>query len=362
MFKKINVSQQDQIMTKYIPNFSQKMIRWHKNHGRHDLPWKKNMSPYRIWISEMMLQQTQVATVIPYFERFMNKFPVLEDLAKAPLDEVIKLWAGLGYYSRAKYLHQTAQIIVEKYNSEFPNMPEELIKLPGIGRSTAGAILAFAFNASAPILDGNVKRIFIRVHGLEMTTQAHSTQKELWRLAEYYLPKNSIREYTQSLMDLGATLCLRKKPHCDMCPLINYCIAYKNKDTHRLPLPIQRKKLPIKKTFFLILKNKQGQVLLEKRPPVGIWSNLWSFPEIKDLTDLKIHLNEFGLKSTSQTTLQTFKHTFSHYHLQITPIVINTMLSQKSITETKQIVWISKKQLNDYGLPKPAFSLFDSLD
>ena len=348
-------------MTRNITKFAQKMIRWHKNYGRHDLPWKKNMTPYRIWISEIMLQQTQVSTVIPYFKRFINKFPLLDDLAKADLDEVISLWAGLGYYSRAKYLYQTAQIIFKKYNSKFPNTFEELITLPGIGRSTAGAILAFAFNQRAAILDGNVKRIFIRLHGLELTTQAHATQKELWLLAEHYLPQNHIREYTQSLMDLGATICLRKNPHCKICPLVKSCIAYHNKDTHRLPLPKQRKKLPIKNTFFLILKNEQDQVLLEKRPSVGIWSNLWSFPEIENLTDLKTRLSQWGMISKTQTTLPTFKHTFSHYHLKITPIVINITFLQHAINEPKQMIWISKTQSKNYGLPKPTFHILQSL-
>jgi A/G-specific adenine glycosylase len=348
-------------MTQYIPNFAQQMIRWHKKHGRHDLPWKKDMTPYRIWISEIMLQQTQVSTVIPYFERFIDTFPLLKDLAKASLDEVITLWTGLGYYSRAKHLHQTAQIVFEKHKGQFPSTLEELITLPGIGRSTAGAILAFAFNLRAAILDGNVKRIFIRLHALEMTTQGHATQKELWQIAEQYLPKKNIREYTQSLMDLGATLCLRKNPHCGTCPLVKYCIAYQNKDTHRLPLPIQRKKLPTKKIYFLMLKNKHGQLLLEKRPPVGIWSNLWSFPEIENLNELKTRLNEFGLKGATEKTLKTFKHTFSHYHLNITPIIINTTFTQKSVAETKQSVWISKKQCHGYGLPKPTLALLQAL-
>jgi A/G-specific adenine glycosylase len=348
-------------MIEYIPKFAQKMIRWHKNHGRHDLPWQKNMTPYRIWISEIMLQQTQVATVIPYFQRFISTFPSITHVANAPLNDVIKLWAGLGYYSRAKHLHQTAKCIESDYKGKFPNTLDELIKLPGIGRSTAGAILAFAFNQRAAILDGNVKRIFIRLHGLKMTMQSHGTQKILWELAEHYLPRKNIQSYIQSLMDLGATLCLRKKPRCDACPLIKHCTAYQNQDTHRLPLPTRRKKLPTKEVFFLILKNEQSKILLEKRPPVGIWSHLWSFPEIKKLSDLQMHLKEFGLKKLSQTALPTFKHTFSHFHLNITPLIIQTTPIESLISDTKQIIWIFPKQFSDYGLPKPTNDLLKSL-
>jgi A/G-specific adenine glycosylase len=348
-------------MSRYIPNFAAALIHWHQTHGRHHLPWKKNMTPYRIWVSEIMLQQTQVATVVPYFERFVTHFPTLQDLASAALDEVLIHWAGLGYYSRAKNLHQTAQIIVHEHHGRFPNTLETLTALPGIGRSTAGAVLVFAYGQKAAILDGNVKRIFIRLHHLEMSTQDRAAEKILWPIAEHYLPNHHIQSYTQSLMDLGASVCLRRRPLCQKCPLSNQCLAYQHNATDRLPLPKKQKKLPLKKVFFLMIQNQDKHILLVKRPPVGIWSNLWSVPELSKLSELTSLSESLSLNSVQiQKKLPVFKHTFTHFQLEITPLISQCDPSIASLAEKKQ-TWVSQSILKNYGMPKPVDTLLHQL-
>ena len=341
-----------------ILNFAKRLITWHQQHGRKNLPWQKNKTPYLVWLSEIMLQQTQVTTVIPYFEKFIQKFPTVHALAQATLDEVLVLWSGLGYYSRAKNLHKTAQIIEKEFHGVFPNDLETLQTLPGIGRSTAGAILSFAFAKPAPILDGNVKRIFIRLHGMNVSVDDIKAQKNLWEIAEHYLSKEDIADYTQGLMDLGATLCTRTKPPCSSCPFQKDCIAYQTHQTENLPVKLKKKKLPIKKIYFLVLKDQHEKILLIKRPPVGIWSHLWSLPEAKNLNQLNSVLSDYSLELISKKMLSPFRHTFSHFHLDITPLLIQVK-NHSMIMESDHAVWIQKNQLDKFGLPKPVKILLE---
>jgi A/G-specific adenine glycosylase len=315
-------------------NFSKIILKWFKKSGRKDLPWQKNISPYRVWVSEIMLQQTQVNTVIPYFDRFMKKFPDVKSLAKAHEDQVLHLWTGLGYYARARNLHKAAKIVVREFNSVFPNTLETLQLLPGIGRSTAGAILSIAFQKSAPILDGNVKRVLSRFI-------ASNNLEDLWEIAESYTPKKNPHHYAQAMMDLGAMVCTRSKPKCDSCPLIKSCEACLTDRQSEFPGKKITKTLPIKQTLLLILKNKLGQVLLEKRPSSGIWGGLWSLPEFADEKAILTHYK--GIKKL--TALKSFRHTFSHYHLDITPI--------EGWLEGVEGTWFDPQKPSKLGLSAP---------
>ena len=271
-------------MTKIPPEiFQQKVLTWFDTNGRKNLPWQKDISPYRIWLSEIMLQQTQVTTVIPYFNQFIQRFPDIYQLAKAPVDSVLQLWAGLGYYARARNLHKTA-IIIAKNGAQFPNDLNSLMELPGIGRSTAGAILSIAFNNSHPILDGNVRRVLARVHAISGWTSSTTVSHKLWQLSSLYTPSVRCADYTQAMMDMGATLCTRSKPNCELCPIHSHCDARINNLVSKIPSPKPKKKLPIKHLVFLLLQNKDQQILLEKRPASGIWGGLWSFPEFPTLS------------------------------------------------------------------------------
>jgi A/G-specific adenine glycosylase len=315
-------------------NFSRIVLQWFKKHGRKDLPWQKNISPYRVWISEIMLQQTQVSTVIPYFERFMKKFPDIKSLAKAPEDQVLHLWTGLGYYARARNLHKAAKIVVREFDSVFPNTLETLQLLPGIGRSTAGAILSIAFQKPAPILDGNVKRVLARF-------LATNNLETLWKTAELYTPKKNSHHYAQAMMDLGAMICTRTKPKCDSCPLIKNCEASLTDRISEFPGKKATKTIPVKETILLILKNKSGQVLLEKRPSTGIWGGLWSLPEFD--SEASILKQYKGIKKLK--ALKSFRHTFSHYHLDIYPV--------EAQWEDKAGTWFDPQKPSKLGLSAP---------
>ncbi len=253
-------------------DFQQNILTWFDQHGRKDLPWQKDISPYRVWLSEIMLQQTQVTTVIPYFNAFIEKFPDINTLANAPLDEVLHLWSGLGYYARARNLHKTAQLIAEL--GYFPDSLEALNKLPGIGLSTAGAILSIAFNKSHPILDGNVKRVLTRFKAVSGWSGDSGVNKQLWAISAQLTPKQRVADYTQAIMDLGATLCTRNKPKCDACPIKSFCIAKLTDTVALFPAPKPTKFIPTKKLTLLLLRNIDHSILLEKRPPTGIWGGL----------------------------------------------------------------------------------------
>lgn len=343
--------------------FQSVVLTWFEKHGRKTLPWQINIDPYRVWVSEIMLQQTQVSTVIDYFQRFMKQFPDIKTLAKTPLDEVLPLWSGLGYYARARNLHRCAQIVVEQYEGQFPNTLEGLTALPGIGKSTAGAILSIAFKKQAAILDGNVKRVLQRFFGIREWYGEPATLKQLWDIAETLTPKTKTAEYTQAMMDLGAMVCTRSKPKCDLCPLQQSCIAYHEDLTTSVPASKPKKQLPTKYTFMLILENKFGEIYLEKRPNHGIWGGLWSFPEIE--TDIDVedycldHLN-YSLKSYE--TWDTFKHTFSHYHLMITPVHGKLKKETLKMMEADQAIWYKPDGQNEQlGLAAPVKKLLNKL-
>jgi len=346
-------------------SLQRQLLKWFDQYGRKNLPWQANKTPYRVWVAEIMLQQTQVATVIPYYLRFMTTFPTLQHLANAPLDTVLHLWTGLGYYSRAKNLHRTANMIMQEYNGHFPDHLEQLTTLPGIGTSTAGAILACAFNRKATILDGNVKRVLTRLYGIENPINDKKTQTQLWEIAKQLTPTKRIADYTQAMMDLGATVCTRRKPTCKACPLHKNCIANKNDLTLQIPYKTREKPKPIKQTGFLILQYKQ-EILLERRVMKGVWQGLWSFPETKvpiTLSKLKKALqaefNNIAIYTTHM--LPTFRRTFSHYHLDITPIHLTiTKRSNKKIAKEQQI-WYSLQSETSIGLPKPVKQLLDQL-
>lgn len=301
-------------------SFAQRVLKWFDHSGRTHLPWQQNPTPYRVWISEIMLQQTQVTTVIPYYQRFMQTFPDIQSLANAPLDSVLKHWEGLGYYTRARNLHKAAQIIRDQYAGHFPTTLTAVEALPGIGRSTAGAILSLACNQAHAILDGNVKRVLARYHAVEGYPGQTAVQKQLWAYAEQHLPKERNAAYTQAMMDLGATLCTRSHPACLLCPIQADCQAFKLGKPEAYPSPRPARELPEKQAVALILRNAKGEIALEKRPPTGIWGGLWSFPEFHDQAAA---LASIATQPLAVATLPVLTHSFSHFTLHLTPLVVD---------------------------------------
>ncbi|MGB1141418.1 MAG: A/G-specific adenine glycosylase, partial [Halioglobus sp.] len=265
--------------------FADRVLAWFDTHGRHDLPWQYDTTAYRVWVSEIMLQQTQVKTVIPYFERFMAAFPDVDALAGAPEDEVLHLWTGLGYYARARNLHRAAKQVAFELGGTFPDSIEGLQALPGVGRSTAGAIASIALAQRASILDGNVKRVLARLHRVAGWPGQSAVHNQLWDIAEHYTPTARCADYTQAMMDLGATLCTRSKPACALCPMANDCEANAAGDQTDYPGKKPKKALPVRATHFLVLRNRDGDIWLEKRPAEGIWGGLWCFPEVASLEE-----------------------------------------------------------------------------
>jgi A/G-specific adenine glycosylase len=336
--------------------FQRQILRWFAQFGRKTLPWQQAKTPYRVWVSEIMLQQTQVSAVIGYFERFMQRFPCVELLAAASEDEVLHLWTGLGYYSRARNLHKSAQYIVNHYQGQLPPDNELLQQLPGIGRSTAGAILALAFNQPAAILDGNVKRVLTRFYGITTWSGEKSTHDLLWLKAQALTPKAAVAEYTQAMMDMGATVCIRGKPLCLLCPLQQQCMAYQQGLTKTIPVPKPKKILPTRQVSMLIL-TKPNAVLLEKRNYAGVWQNLWSLPEVVGLLDLtaikNVCLTRFASKVKSVQMGEIFRHTFSHYHLDIQPVYIVVKQPQSIIMADDLSIWYNLKDSPKLGLPAP---------
>lgn len=350
--------------------FSDTLLHWFDTFGRHDLPWQQDKTSYRVWVSEIMLQQTQVATVIPYYHRFMEAFPSLSHLAAAPLDEVLAHWAGLGYYARGRNLHKAAGLCAEHHNGQLPETLEGLQALPGIGRSTAGAILSISQNLRATILDGNVKRVLSRYLGIQEWPGSASVESKLWAYAEHLTPDNRVGEYTQAIMDLGATQCTRSKPKCQTCPFSDSCWAYLNERTTDIPIKKPRKALLTKQVWLLVVRNNEGSLLFTKRPPSGIWGGLWTLPEIpKDEHDLvpeqyqQALAREHGGEIKQTQMLPAFKHTFSHYHLEMTPVLIeigSTLPSHFYVKEdTNQ--WLQPHQLEGIGLPAPIKKLLATM-
>jgi A/G-specific adenine glycosylase len=334
------------------------VLKWFDQHGRKNLPWQHDINPYRVWLSEIMLQQTQVATVIDYFNRFVAELPDLASLAGAHEDTVLHLWTGLGYYSRARNLHQTARIIQHELAGKFPDSIEELCKLPGIGRSTAGAIKSIAFQQRAAILDGNVKRVLARYHAIAGWPGQSQVAKTLWEYAEAHTPSRRNADYSQAMMDLGATLCTRSKPACNDCPLSRGCLARQQQTTAIYPGKKPKKTLPVKHTQMILFENPRGEILLQKRPPTGIWGGLWAFPETGLDTDSEIFCRQFtGAKAAAITAIKSYRHTFSHFHLEISPVHIQLKQSPARIMEDDQQLWYNIQQPQAVGLSAPTKKL-----
>jgi A/G-specific adenine glycosylase len=341
--------------------FSKAIINWYQQQGRKSLPWQINKTPYRVWISEIMLQQTQVATVIPYYLKFMASFPTVDALAAAPIDDVLHHWSGLGYYARGRNLHKAAQQIVQQYQGQFPAEIEQVIALPGIGRSTAGAILSLALQQHHPILDGNVKRVLARCYTLDGYAGLASYDKQLWQITEQLTPAQGVSQYNQAMMDLGAMVCTRSKPDCQQCPVSSFCQAYKTNQQHLYPGKKPRKKIPVKQTVLLMLK-QDNKLLLIKRPPAGIWGGLWCFPESDKQSELQELLARQGLSANSQQQLPPFRHTFSHFHLDIEPLLVDVSHNNgKQVQENNQQIWYDLDNPPNLGLAASTQKLLDQL-
>ena len=306
-----------------MSDFAARLVRWHKRHGRHDLPWQNTSDPYRVWLSEIMLQQTQVATVIPYYARFLARFGTLAELAAAPVAEVMALWSGLGYYARARNLHACARAVMREHGGRFPRGPEAIAQLPGIGRSTANSIATICFGAQAPILDGNVKRVLCRAFGIEGFPGAGAVEKRLWALAAELMPARHGATYNQAQMDLGATVCTRSKPRCEACPLSDLCVARSSGRTAELPSAKPRRTIPQREATLLVLQDGD-RVLLETRPQAGIWGGLLSLPELPTGTDAREWVAQrFACRVVAVPPAPTsFDHAFSHFRLRITPLLL----------------------------------------
>ncbi|HRO64168.1 A/G-specific adenine glycosylase [Thermomonas sp.] len=336
----------------------ERLLEWFDRHGRHNLPWQHPRTPYRVWLSEVMLQQTQVSVVIDYFNRFVTALPDLPALAAAPQDQVLALWSGLGYYTRARHLHTAAKLCVQRHAGELPRDIDALLALPGIGRSTAGAILSQAWNDPAPILDGNVKRVLCRVFGIDGWPGTPAVEKQLWSIAETLLPRERPADWTQAQMDLGATVCTRANPDCKACPLREACVARAQGRTSKLPAPRAAKPLPLRETHMLILRDGDGRVLLERRPPVGLWASLWSLPEQPDLEQSRRWYHcHFQSGFDQAQPLQPLLHGFSHYKLKIQPLVIAVNVERAVIADNGQLRWTTPAELSGLGLPAPVRKL-----
>ena len=346
------------------PHFQRAMLTWFDQHGRKHLPWQQNKTPYRVWISEIMLQQTQVTAVIPYFERFMQTFPDLPSLAAASSDAVLHQWAGHGYYSRARNLHAAAQMVMQEFAGKFPDTLEDLQKLPGIGRSTAGAILSIAFQQRATIMDGNVKRVLARYLGITDPVNEKAVENALWETATELTPAKRSADYTQAIMDLGATLCTRSKPNCEQCPFVRDCVACAEDIVSELPAKKATKKIPTRQATLLLVRHK-GKILLCKRPTTGIWGGLWSLPEFSGEPDKKLLrqfcLQELGGAVGDFETLASFRHTFSHYHLEIHPVIVTLARLPAKVMEAERQIWYNPSEPTAVGLPKPVQFLLSKL-
>jgi len=343
-------------------DFSCRLLEWHTRYGRHDLPWQQDITPYRVWVSEIMLQQTQVSTVIPYFNTFMQRFPDMHTLARAGIDEVLHCWTGLGYYARARNLHRATQSIVEHYQGEIPAVMEQLMSLPGIGRSTAGAILALSHGQRYPILDGNVKRVLTRFHVVQGWPGQPDVERSLWALAETHTPITRVAEYTQAIMDLGATVCTRRQPRCGMCPVSASCMARIASRQHDFPQPRPGKVLPVRKTVFAILQNESGEVLLEQRPPTGVWGGLWAFPECTPGADIAEWIrNRFGCSINALECQPTRRHTFSHFHLDILPVHALVLADNEMLHDAGHYCWYAPGSNQRLGMAAPVKKLIGEI-
>ena len=343
-----------------MSDFASRLIAWQKRHGRHGLPWQASRDPYAIWLSEIMLQQTQVAAVIPYYQRFLSRFPDIASLAGASLDQVLAHWSGLGYYSRARNLHRAAGLIAANHGGVFPHHFEHIVALPGIGRSTAAAVSVFAFGARRAILDGNVKRVLARRLGVAGYPGGNAVADTLWQAAESLLPQGEVEAYTQALMDLGATVCTRARPSCAACPVSCDCVASRDGRIAELPTPKPKKAQPQRRTVMLLLCH-DGEIFLEKRPPAGVWGGLWSFPEIAPGQRAEDYcLKHFGVHAECAEPLPQLAHTFTHFKLEITPQPAMLAAKPHAVNESAG-VWLSLQEARQAPLPAPVRKLLEQL-
>ncbi|RKQ95760.1 A/G-specific DNA-adenine glycosylase [Kushneria sinocarnis] len=339
--------------------FGQRLLAWFDRHGRHHLPWQQEQTPYRVWVSEIMLQQTQVATVIDYYQRFMTRFPDVQALAAAEQDEVLHLWTGLGYYARARNLHRAAQVVVEAHAGVFPtHSVEALAALPGIGRSTAGAIIALSTGARAPILDGNVKRVLTRLHAVPGWPGRPRVERTLWQLAERYTPHERVGDFTQAMMDLGATICTRRRPACLLCPFEDACAAHARGVEHDFPASKPKTARPTRETCFLMLRDRRGRVLLQQRPAQGVWGGLWCFPQFDSLQEARDWLAAHAPRATLESPWSAFTHAFTHFRYAITPL---PALVDAPIGVSEGERWYDPEQPDSVGLAAPVRTLLDRL-
>lgn len=339
-------------------SFSDRVIDWYQRYGRKTLPWQQK-DPYYVWLSEIMLQQTQVITVIPYFQKFITHFPTIKQLAAASIDEVLHLWTGLGYYARARNLHKTAQIIMQRYQGQFPTHFDEIIGLPGIGRSTAGAILSLALDQCYPILDGNVKRILTRYYAIVGWPGEKKIEYQLWQHTIAITPVHNVAFFNQAMMDIGALICTRSNPKCNLCPLHFDCIAYKTERWSDFPVKKPKRQLPKKRAWFFLLTD-HDQTWLEKRPPIGLWGGLYCFPQFADQAEIKLWLTQKQLQIGEISQLPIFFHTFSHFRLEIIPLHAN-IIDFKCCMDENIGLWYNLKQPQNIGLATPIKKLLQHI-
>jgi A/G-specific adenine glycosylase len=343
------------------PKFATRLVAWQRTHGRHGLPWQHTRDPYCIWLSEIMLQQTQVTTVIPYYQRFLDEFPDVRTLAAAPIERVLEHWSGLGYYRRAHHLHAAARQVVEIFAGTFPNDAISLATLPGIGRSTAAAIAVFASGARAAILDGNVKRVLARHRGIDGFTGTANVEAALWETAEALLPARDIEIYTQALMDLGATVCTRTRPACTACPVARDCIAFNEDRVANLPSPRPKKALPHRELRVLLIEHG-GEILFERRPSLGIWGGLWSLPELPLDADVRASVRaRFAADVTIHDDLPLIEHGFTHYSLTLHPQRVSAR-RWPSRAEAPGTMWLTPADARGAALPAPIKKLMRTLE
>ena len=338
------------------------LITWHAEHGRHDLPWQHDRTPYRVWVSEIMLQQTQVSTVLPYYQRFMERFPDVRALADAPIDDVLHLWTGLGYYARARNLHRAAVRIRDEFGGEFPPSFDEVASLPGIGRSTAGAILALSRGERHPILDGNVRRVLSRFFGVQGDLAERAAVEKLWTLADGCTPADHVDVYTQAIMDLGATVCTRTRPLCTYCPLRDWCFARRMGKQNEIPAPRRAKARRSKHVFMLVaLRDEDSTVLLERRPENGVWGGLWCLPEF----DTETAARSFATQTLREAQLEPqhlnlIEHAFTHFDLVVTPLLTRCQGSA-AVMDAPRSLWYNPREPARVGLPAPIKTLLTGL-
>ncbi len=350
-------------MTAADNSFPARVLKWFDQHGRKDLPWQQNPTPYRVWVSEIMLQQTQVQTVIPYYQRFMQSFPTLAALADAPADQVLHHWSGLGYYARARNLHKTAQLLHQHPTDQFPQTIDMLVALPGIGRSTAGAILSLACGQQQAILDGNVKRVLARYFAVEGWPGKTDVLKKLWGLSESVTPERRTAAFNQAMMDLGATLCKRTKPECTRCPLVEDCVAFACDRVTDFPASRPRREIPVRKVQMLLLVGTDDSVYLQRRVSSGIWGGLWSFPEFDSQQSLQDWCDAAGVPC-EKGDIQYWspvRHSFSHFHLDITPCCVRVKNPAFSVMEAGQSLWYNVHRPQKLGLAAPVQRLLTAL-